>query len=314
MRIARLPQENPRSQGPARRHWYQRHSPEHLRHIEASVEHALAARGSEAPGAAVILGAGACTEVPLRRLASICDSIVLVDVDVAGMVRARDEIPASLRSRVNLVQADLTGGVSAALAADLRAQPWADLVALGGSSSNAPLDAAAACLDHCPIPDPPSISELAPVAYGLVMSSLVLTQLFSLPLLDVLDTLTVSAPAAADLREIHPRYRDATLRFRRRIALAHLHLIGALLAPGGSGLLITDVTGHLLPPRSSQHAGPDAESLPVLPPEALSLPDDLTQRFELLDPMRTWRWLVNEPDAATPGRAYDVASLVFKSP
>lgn len=312
MRLAQLPQDNPRTQGPARRRWYQRHSPDHLRTIAASVEHALAARAPAAPGAAMVLGAGACTEVPLRRLAETCDSVLLVDVDVAGMTRARDELPAHLRPRINLLQADLTGGASAALAADLHAQPWADLVALAGPSGTAPLDAAAACLDRCPVTDPPLIPELAPAGYGLVMSSLVLTQLFSLPLLDVADALTLYAPTAAELRESHPRYREAAMRFRGRVALAHLDLIGALLAPGGCGLLVTDVTGYLLPPHVGPHADATAESLPVLPPEALALPDDVARRFELLDRMRTWRWLVSAPDAMTPGRAYDMASLLFR--
>src|SRR5579859_1317348 len=314
MRIARLPQENPRTQGAVRHRWYQRHSPNHLRAVEASVERALAARAPEAPGAAVIFGAGACTEVPLRRLASVCESVLLVDVDVAGMARARDELPTSLRPRVNLLQADLTGSVSAALAADLRAQPWADLVALSGPSGAAPLDAAAACLARCPVPDPPRIPELAPASFGLVMSSLVLTQLFSLPLLDVFDTLAIYAPDAANLRDAHPQYHEAAMHFRARIALAHLSLIGALLAPGGCGLLLTDVTGYLLPARGGQHGGSAPESLPVLPAEALNLPGDVARRFELVERMRTWRWLVSEPDATTPGRAYDVASLIFRLP
>ncbi|HLJ81375.1 MAG TPA: hypothetical protein VKT52_07820 [Ktedonobacterales bacterium] len=312
MRLARLPQDNPRTQGPARRRWYQRYSPDHLLTIAASVESALTSRAPAAPGAAVVLGAGACTEVPLWRLAEVCDSVLLVDVDVTGMAQARDELPAHLRPRVNLLQADLTSGVSAALAADLRAQPWADLVTLAGPSGAAPLDAAAACLDRCPIPDPPRIPELAPAGYGLVMSSLVLTQLFSLPLLDVADTLALYASTAVELREDHPRYREAALRFRRHIALAHLDLIGALLAPEGCGLLVTDVTGYLLPPQSGPHAGTTAESLPVLPPEAMALPEDVARRFELVDRMHIWRWLVSAPDATTPGRAYDVASLLFR--
>lgn len=312
MRIARLPQENPRMQGPARRRWYQRHSPDHLRAVAATMESALASRELATPGTVVVLGAGACTEVPLRRLAEACDSVLLVDVDVAGMARARDELPAPLRQRVNFVQADLSGGVSAVLATELRAQPWADLVALGGSSGTAPLDAAAGCLDRCPVPDPPHLPELAPAGYEIVMSSLVLTQLFSLPLLDVFDTLAIYAPDAADLRDTHPGYTEAAMRFRRRVTLAHLDLIGALLAPEGRALLITDVTGYLLPPHGGRHAGSAPESLPVLPPEALTLPDDVAARFELVAPMRTWRWLVSAPDAASPGRAYDAASVVFQ--
>lgn len=280
--------------------------------VEALVRRGLAARAPDTSSSAVVLGAGACTEVPLRYLAGACETVLLVDVDVPGMARARDELPVDARGHVNLLQADLTGGVSAALAAALRAEPWTDLVALGGRAGTAPLDAAAQCLDRSIVPDPPDIAELARAGYGLVMSTLTLTQLFSLPLLDVLDTLTLYAPEVADLRETYPRYREASARFRRRVALAHLDLIGALLAPGGCGLLITDVTGHLLPPRSGQHAGAATESLPVLPPDALTLPDDVMQRFTLIGDMRGWRWLVSAPDATTPGRAYDMAGMIFR--
>ena len=104
MRIARLAEENPRTQGPERRAWYRRHSPTHLRAVAALVEAALAARTPGGPSRAVVLGAGACTEAPLERLARAFEQTLLVDVDVPGMARARDELPASLRSRVDLLQ------------------------------------------------------------------------------------------------------------------------------------------------------------------------------------------------------------------
>ena len=312
MRIARLAQDNLRTQGPRRRQEYRRNSPAHLRSVESLVEEALAARGPGAARSAVILGAGACTEVPLAAIARACSRVMLVDVDAAGMARARDEVPANLRGRVDLLQADVTGGVSAALAAALAAQPWGDLAGLGGAAGTAPLDAAAACIERCPVPDPPAIPELTPQGYGFVMSSLTLTQLFSLPLLDVLDTLSLHAPAVVDQRESCPRYREAATGFRRRVARAHLALIGALLAPGGTGLLVTDVTGYLLPPTSGQHGGGTVESLAVLPPEALRLPGDLTERFEVVGEPRTWRWLVSKPGAEAPGRAYDVIGVVMR--
>ena len=200
MRIARLAEENPRTQGPERRAWYRRNSPAHLRAVATLVEDALTARTSGGPSRAVVLGAGACTEAPLERIARTFESVLLVDVDVPGMAHARDELPASLRSRVDLLQADITGGVSDALASDLRAQPWRDLARLGPS---APLEAAAACLERCPVADPPQLPTLAPQGYSLVFSDLVLTQLYSLPLLDVVDMLAMYAPDTVDLRETH---------------------------------------------------------------------------------------------------------------
>lgn len=312
MRIARLAEENLRTQGPDRRAWYRRNSPAHLRAIASLVEDALAARISGASGGsarAVVLGAGACTEAPLERLARACESVLLVDVDVPGMAHARDELPASLRSRVDLLQADITGGVSDTLANDLRAQPWRDLALLGAS---APLEAAAACLERCPVPDPPSLPALAPQGYGLVFSDLVLTQLYSLPLLDVVDMLSLHAPDAVDLRETSPRYRQAAQAFRRRIALAHLSLLAGLLAPEGAAILATDRTGYLLPPKSGPHAREPREALAVLPADALAIPGDLAARFHLVGKPRTWEWLVTAPDSANYGRMYEAVGVVLR--
>lgn len=311
MRVERLTSENPRTQGAVRRAQYRRHSPAHLDTIAHLIRRGLAVRTAPAPRAAVILGAGAGTELPLASLARALDTILLVDLDLPGMERARAELPASLRPRVRALPADLSGGVSQTLAALLRAQPWDDLARLAGPTAAAPLDAAAASLEQCTVPDPPTIPGLAPGAYGLVISSLLLTQLFSLPLLDVLDTLALHAPDAVDRRDAHPRYRAAAQDFRHRVAHAHLSLLDALLAPGGAGVLISDVTGHLLPARSGPHAAPATESLPVLPPDVLDLPRDLAARFTLTDPTRAWRWIVEPPHGETPGRAYDVFGAVF---
>lgn len=310
MRIARLAEENPRTQGPERRAWYRRHSPAHLRAVAALVEEALAARSAGGPSRAVVLGAGACTEAPLERIARSFEHVLLVDVDVPGMARARDELSASLRGRVDLLQADLTGRASDALAEELRAQPWRDLARLGVT---APLEAAASCLERCPVPDPPQLPGLPTRGYSLVFSDLVLTQLFSLPLLDVVDTLSLYAPDAVDLRETHPRYRQAAQAFRRRIALAHLSLLSRLLVPEGAAILASDRTGYLLPPTSGPHARDPRETLTVLPDDVLAIPDDLASRFHLVGAPRTWEWLVSAPDATHFGRMYEAVGAVLQA-
>lgn len=309
MRIARLAEENPRTQGQERRAWYRRNSPEHLRTIAALVEDALSARAPGGPSQVVVLGAGACTEAPLERLARSFESVLLVDVDVPGMAHARDELPASLRSRVDLLQADITGEVSEALARDLRAQPWRDLALLGKS---APLEAAAACLERCLIPDPPQLPTLLPQGYGLVFSDLVLTQLYNLPLLDVVDMLSMHAPDTVDLRETNPRYRQAAQAFRQRIARAHLSLLASLLAPEGAAILASDRTGYLLPPKSGHHARDPREALAVLPGDVLAIPDDLAARFAVVGRPRVWEWLVTAPDATNFGRMYEAVGVVLR--
>jgi hypothetical protein len=311
MRITRLTVDNRRTQGPERRAWYRRHSPEHLGTVSALVEDVLRARGVASTRQTVVLGAGACTEIPLERLARASALVLLVDLDVAGIAQARDELPATIRDRVDLLRADLTGEVSEALAAELRATPFADLNLLDQGRGMAPVEAAADCLERCPVPDPPMPVGLQPGVYDLVISDLVLTQLYSLPLLDVIDTLTAYAPAVADLRETLPRYYDAANGFRRRVALAHLALLRRLLTPDGVALLLSDRAGELLPPKAGPHAHDPVERLETLPESALAIPGDLERDFTLAAPVRAWRWLISAPDAQRPGRRYDAFGVLL---
>lgn len=310
MRIERLSADNRRTQGAERRAWYERYSAKSLRETERAVEAALAARQDGAPPAGVILGAGGCTELPLERLARACEPLTLVDLDAPGMGRAREGLLEKLQPRVRLLAADLTGGVSAALREAMGIQPWRDLRALGGMAL---LDALADCLERVEVPDPPEIAGLEPRSFGLVISSLTLTQLYSLPLLDALDTLLAYAPDLAERRDEHRRYVAAERDFRRRVVQAHLSLIARLLAPDGAALLTTDRTGYLLAPKSGPHANEGREALETLPASALAWPDDLAARFTLVAPPRAWAWMVAMPEGETPGRAYDVVAAVMRA-
>ncbi|HEX9037652.1 MAG TPA: hypothetical protein VF808_11755 [Ktedonobacterales bacterium] len=310
MRIERLSADNRRTQGAERRAWYERYSAKHLREMERAVDAALAARASNTPDAAAILGAGACTELPLERLARACDPLTLVDLDAPGMGLARDSVPERLRAHIEIIAADLTGGASAALRAEISIQPWRDLRSLGGKAL---LDALADCLERAEVPELPDIVGMAPHSFGLVISSLTLTQLYSLPLLDALDVLLAYAPELAERRDEHPRYVAAARAFRRRVALAHLSLIALLLAPGGAALLATDKTGYLLSPRTGPHAREEREALATLPASALAWPTDLEAWFALVGPPREWAWMVAMPEGETPGRAYDVVAAVLRA-
>jgi hypothetical protein len=315
VRIERLSVDNQRTQGAERRNWYRKYSAKHLKQIEQATLTALDARGPAAPDSAVALGAGACTELPLEQLARACSPLTLVDLDTEGMLRARAELPEKLRAHVRTVSVDLTGGVSGALQDELRGQPWPDLRALGGGRGASILSAVAGCLERVPVAQPPDpwALGLAPHSFGLVVSSLTLTQLYSLPLLDALDTLLVYAPDLADERAAHPGYLAAERGFQRRIVAGHLALIEHLLAPQGVALLITDRVGHLLAPQRGPHADDARETLAVLPAEALRLPDDLEARFTLVGPLRQWMWMVAMPEGETPGRAYEVVGVILRA-
>jgi hypothetical protein len=202
--------------------------------------------------------------------------------------------------------------VSDALASELQATPFADLNLLDQGRGMAPIEAAADCLERCAVPNPPLPVGLEPGAYDLVISDFVLTQLYSLLLLDVIDTLTAYAPAVADLRETLPRYQDAANGLRRRVTLAHLALLRNLLAPDGVALLLSDRAGELLPPKAGRHMREPIERLETLPESALAIPGDLECDFTLAAPMRTWRWLISAPDAERPGRRYDAFGVLLR--
>ncbi|WP_052888451.1 hypothetical protein [Thermogemmatispora carboxidivorans] len=308
MRIDSLPYNNAQTQGPARRRWLQEHAPQHLEQCAALMLEALARRPlALSPGIAV-LGAGACTEIPLEKLARAADEVVLVDLDRAALLQARAELPAvSLRTRVQLLTADLTGGVSLLLQERLRLLPWSTLEQ---EEASAFWDRLAAVLDACPVPDPPQVEDLPRATFGLAISSLVLSQLFSYPLLDLLDAVQQRAARHLGAQERHRRYQEAAQRFRLRIIAAHLHLLRDLVEPGGLVVLLSDVRGFLFQEGELSKGGPTRQALPLVPHAFFDL---VRQTFTVLAERR-WEWLSDLPTAERPGRGYEVVGYLAAVP
>ncbi len=149
MRIDSLPYNNVQTQGAQRRAWLRQHSPQHLELCATLMLSALQKRQPGASRSILILGAGACTEVPLAKLVHASDEIVLADFDLAAMKHGRDELPTpALRKYVRLVACDISGGVSANLARLIKRQPWEKLISQG---AEAVFDAAADCIEHCSV-------------------------------------------------------------------------------------------------------------------------------------------------------------------
>lgn len=253
-----------------------------------------------------MLGAGACTEVPLAELARASDEVVLADLDLAAMQHGRDELAAAaLRKRVELVQADISGGVSANLNRILKRQPWNDLVAQG---AQAVFDALARCLEECPVPDPPVLKEIEAGQFGLVISSLVLSQLFSYPLLDALDHIQSIAPALLGEQERHRRYQEATQAFRTRIITAHLHLLHSLLDRDGLVVLLSDVRGFVFNVHGTDHDERHRRSIPLVP---RTFPELVSANFTILEEAH-WEWLTDLPEKERPGRGYEVTGYLLR--
>ena len=308
MRITSFTYANSQTQGARRREWLRLHAPQHLEHCRSLILHGLQYRDAAAARSTLVLGAGACTEVPLVDLVRASDEVVLADVDRAAMVQAGSELnfPA-LRRRVQLLECDISGDVSVSLARLLDRQDWSQLVTQGALFV---FDAAAQCLEQCPIPDPPQIGTLTSADFGLVVSSLVLSQLFSYPLLDVLDRIQIMAPALLVEQESHRRYQEAAQAFRVRIIKAHLHLMRALLDAGGVAVLLTDMRGFVFNVQGTDHDATHRRVVPLVP---RIFPDLVREVFTVIEEAH-WDWITDLPGQDRPGRGYEVGGYVLRVP
>ncbi|GCE06381.1 hypothetical protein [Dictyobacter aurantiacus] len=306
MRIDTLTSYNSQMQGRERREWFRQHAPQHLKNCATFVSKGLMLRDGSTSRSSLILGAGACTEVPLSDIGRSSEEVVLADLDLNSMQRGRDELlAASLRKRVRFVQCDLTGGVSSNLTRLLRREDWKALAAQGSQTF---FDAAAGCLEQCPVPDPPEIYTLRPGDFGLVVSSIVLTQLFSYPLLDILDRAQQVAPDLLLDQERHRRYQDAAQSFRIRVISAHLHHMRALLDLGGVAVLLTDTRGFAFDVYGTDHDATHRRTIPLVP---RVLPDLIRDVFEVTEESQ-WEWLTDLPDKERPGRGYEIAGYILQ--
>ena len=304
-RIDTLPYSNLQMQGVRRRQWLQQHSPQHLQYCTSLVAHGLHRREPATSQSSLVLGAGACTEVPLADLCRSCDEVVLADLDLTAMKQGRDELAsATLRKQIRLVMCDISGGVSSNLARLLEQQNWQEHLSQG---VHAVFDAAASCLEHCPVPDPPHLQELATGDSGLIISSLILTQLFSYPLLDVLDSLQRLSPSLLNEQERHRRYQDAAQNFRIRIINAHLHLLRTLVDTGGVIVLLTDIRGFVFTIHGTDHDAAHRRALPLVP---RTFPDLVHAAFEIVEEVH-WEWLTDLPTKDRPGRGYEVVGYLL---
>ena len=301
MRIDTLTYNNIYTQGAQRRAWLWQHSPRHLEQSAALMLHALQMRPSSTSQSTLVLGAGASTEVPLADLARVSDEVVLADLDHTSMQQGKDELSSlALRKRVRLLECDISGGVSINLKHLIEQQPWKELITQG---AKAVFDAAAHCIEQCPIPDPPEIAGLGAGEFGVVISSLVLTQLFSYPLLDMLDHIQHTAPTYLEEQERHRRYQDAAQAFRIRVIEAHLHLLHQLLDTGGIAVLLSDIRGFVF-----EHDVEHRRTIPLVP---RTLPDLVQANFSVLEEAH-WEWLSDLPGEGKLGRGYEVAGYLLQ--
>jgi len=305
VRIDTLTYNNVQTQGARQRAWLRQYSPQHLQHCAALTLRAFKLRQPAASQSTLVLGAGACTEVPLDDLARASDEVVLADFDLAAIQQGRDELVSpALRKRIHLLQCDISGGISASLKRLVERQPWTLLVPQG---PQAVFDAAAHCLEQCTVPDPPQLEGLGAGGCGVVISSLLLSQLFSYPLLDILDHVQRIAPDYPGEQERHRHYQEASQAFRIRVISAHLHLLRELVDIGGVVVLLSDVRGFAFNVYGTDHDAEHRRTIPIVP---RTLPDLVRENFAVIEEAR-WDWLTDLPEKNKLGRGYEVIGLVL---
>ncbi len=64
---------------------------------------------SNAPSKAIILGAGACLDIPIEHIADTFDTVTVVEVDAATTEPVLASLPKNMQRKINLVQADISG-------------------------------------------------------------------------------------------------------------------------------------------------------------------------------------------------------------
>ncbi len=307
MRIDTLTYYNIQTQGAQRRLWLRQHSPQHLQQCTALMLRGLQLRQRSASSSTLVLGAGACTEIPLAELARDSDEVVLADYDLASMQQGRDELSSPvLRKRVRVLSCDISRGVSANLNRLIGQQHWDKLA---NQSAQVIFDAAANCLEQCDVPDPPEIEGLYAGEFGVVISSLVLSQLFSYPLLDMLDHVQHIATAYLGEQERHRRYQEAAQNFRKRVIQGHLHLLQELLDVGGIVVLLSDVRGFVFEVFGAENDSQSRQTLPVVP---RSLHELVRESFYIMEE-RHWEWITDLPGEGKLGRGYEVVGYVLKT-
>ena len=152
-----------------------------------------------------ILGAGNCNDLDLASLLPAYDEIHLVDLDKYALSEGVAHQGVTNATALRLHEVDLTASLG------VMAQ-WSPIAAIGDTD-------VAACAER-PVQ---SVSGKLPGPFEIVASTCVLSQL--------IETVTQSVGVA------HPRF----LELIQAVRIGHLRLLMHLVAPGGAGVLISDV-------------------------------------------------------------------------
>jgi hypothetical protein len=227
---------------------------------------------ADGSGRLCLLGAGNAYDVDLTALASRYREIHLVDIDADAIARARSATPTAVQDRVQLhAPVDVSGSW------DLLTE-WAQLPAAVLSAQRAPTVA--------------RVVEALPGPFDVVVSCCMLTQL-QLALLGAI-----------------PDRHPAFTALRTLTNAIHVRVLAGLTAPGGTALLLTDLTSDDTYPLDTVEPGADLGQLmdqlvavgniiyaahPGLLSAEIRRDPALSSAFRVRFPVGPWLWH-NGPD------------------
>jgi hypothetical protein len=273
--------------------------PIECRHRERSRRMILRAAEGVAPGRAIVLGAGACEEIPLAELAARFAEVALNDVDQQSLARALDalELNAVDRQKIKIRFADLTGMIQPALGAIQRA------LATVGDAPRA-IDAMSGALDNVVAGEFPITGR-----YDLVIASCVLSQLHFALVHEAARQFEARFGGQAEALRESDRWKAVVWKIARRMEDKLVVDLTTIVGPGG--LVYLAESAQMCYIRLADGGRWQSEGTYRML-RTTDLADYLQGRFTIVERGR-WEWVVWPPrKAGDVGRLYDVQALVLR--
>jgi hypothetical protein len=268
-------------------------------HLESSHGMILLAARSVMPGAAIILGAGPCQEIPLEALADRFDGITLNDRDDAMLEQA--VLDSERSAKVRRVAADLTGVTARFL------QRVGEVL----EATSGPQEATEAMASLADETKP--LVFATGQTYDLVVASCVLCQLHLEACNRAIDRFAARFPEHLPQFRASTRWVQAMYGLARRMEAAFIETVHGLVAPNGRIYLSESIQGCFLHPSPDGHWMTDGMYRMT---HTLELSDYLDPRFQVEERGR-WVWVMPpSPGPGQVGRLYKVQGLILsiKSP
>lgn len=275
-------------------HWRADVAPQDPHHSASWREIGLTAlyasqHSQEGEAEALVVGPGACHDVPLPVIVGRFAHTTLVDVDTAPVERAVMELQPKLRAKTTIYRADATGSAQHISQAVLKAGKQA-------RNKHAFFAMLADTYEAMEVQQPlPAL----PGTYAFVASHLVLSQLANPHWRFIADVAQhrFSHHVTSTLGTVPPKLRESVFGFTDATQRQHIKWLASVTSPQGA-VHFADTVNQL-----DHQADNTFQPLPLIADEVLY---GLNDHFRLLRPEQHWYW---QPH---PKMIYDIMSFAMQ--